>query len=406
MIREFLLNELHNNEFFKGGAVITILTGIGFWLKSFFPWIWGRIRRQFSYTMCIESKTDIYLIFNWWLKNNHSDKYKKVLISVECENRWQENEIKKYKLEENNFDSSFYFWRNGTPIFLQSSREKMEGAHYIGDAYIDRYVLTTYFNRHTLKNLLQDIIEEYNRSLKQKTVSYFYDYKNNQGWDKTGELNVKPFDKIFNREKNELLEDITEFLNSEEYYRDRGILYRRSYLAEGSPGNGKTSTILALADLLKKDVYSLNMSALNDTDQLKYAFQGIKENSFLLLEDLDCTVNGREKINDKINFSTVLNVLDGVYSKKGICTFFTTNHANKLDEALTRCGRMDKKITFENPNRKDVEDMLQLFFGEKRELKNYNNKYSAAQIQEFFIKSETADEAIDKITCTTFSMNQ
>ncbi len=401
-IRQFVVEQLHNNEFFKGGAAIAVLSALGFWLKSFFPWMWGRIKRQFSYTMRIESKTEIYHIFNQWLLENHSDKYKKVVLSVnrvEQEGIFarEKEEPRSYSIKENNFESSFYFWQGRTPVFLESSREKLENASYIENAHIENYTLTTYFNRNTLKKLVNNIVEDYNSKLKEKTQSYLYDYKNYNGWEKTGVLEVKPFDKIFNYEKIELLDDVTNFFNSKDYYLERGLVYKRSYLAEGAPGNGKTSTILALAQKLGKDIYSLNIAALTDSDQLRYAFQGIKENSFLLLEDLDCTVKDREKINDKINFSTVLNVLDGVYSKKGICTFFTTNHADQLDTALTRSGRMDKKITFNNPTQKDVEEMLELFFGEKRKLKKYEAKHSAAQIQEFFIKSKTIEEAIKKI---------
>jgi len=41
--------------------------------------------------------------------------------------------------------------------------------------------------------------------------------------------------------------------------------------------------------------------------------------------------------------------------------------------------------------------MLKLFFGEKKELESYNETHSAAQLQEFFIKSNTIEEAINKI---------
>lgn len=396
-IKQFVIEQVHNNEFFKGGAAIAVLSAVGFWLKSFFPWIWNRIKRQFSYTMRIESKTEVYLIFNWWLQKNHSDKYKKVLISVECENKWKEDEVKKYSLNENNFDSAFYFWRNKTPIFLESSREKLDGAHYLDSAHIDSYTLTTYFNRKTLKNLLNEIVLEYNNSLKEKTASHLMQYYNQDGWRKAVNLGGKTIDKIFNSEKLELLEDLDQFFSSKSLYEHRGTPFKRGYLCEGSPGNGKTTTIIALAQYLKKDIYSLNLTSLNDGNQLRLAFQGVKENSFILIEDVDAMVNGREKINDKINFSELLNVVDGVASQEGVCVFFTTNHPEKLDPALIRCGRIDKRVTFNNPNKEDVEGLLELFFAEKRELKKYKNTHSAAQLQEFFIKSKTIEEAINKI---------
>lgn len=396
-VKLFILDQLKHNEFFKGGAVIAIFSAIGLYLKSFIPWISGRIKRQFSYVVCIESRTDIYLIFNWWLKNNHSNKYKKVLLSAECENRWEEDKIKKYNISENNFDSSFYFWHKKMPIFLESSREKLDGAHYVTESYIDRYTLTTFFNRKTLKSLIDHVVHEYNNSLKEKTASYLMQYYNHDGWRKVTNLGGKTLDKIFNKEKTELLLDLEQFFESKDLYEHRGIPFKRGYLCEGSPGNGKTTTIIALAQYLKKDIYSLNLTSLTDGNQLRLAFQGVKENSFILIEDADCMVNGREKITDKINFSELLNVIDGVGSQEGVCVFFTTNHPEKLDPALIRCGRIDKKITFNNPNQEDVEGMLDLFFGEKVKLERYDNKHSAAQIQEFFIKSKSIEEAINKI---------
>ena len=44
-----------------------------------------------------------------------------------------------------------------------------------------------------------------------------------------------------------LLADVREFIDTPEWYRDRGIPYRRGYLLYGPPGCGKSSFITALA---------------------------------------------------------------------------------------------------------------------------------------------------------------
>merc|ERR1719228_617314 len=44
-----------------------------------------------------------------------------------------------------------------------------------------------------------------------------------------------------------IVADVKEFMMSEQWYRDRGIPYRRGYLLHGPPGCGKTSFIAALA---------------------------------------------------------------------------------------------------------------------------------------------------------------
>ena len=47
-------------------------------------------------------------------------------------------------------------------------------------------------------------------------------------------------------------------------------------------------------------------------------------------------------------FSGLLNAIDGVISSDGTILFMTTNHLEKLDPALVRPGRCDRKIFFDN----------------------------------------------------------
>lgn len=46
----------------------------------------------------------------------------------------------------------------------------------------------------------------------------------------------------------------------------------------------------------------------------------------------------------KVSLSTLLNLIDGVASKQGRLLIMTTNHTKRLDEALIRPGRVDKKV--------------------------------------------------------------
>lgn len=47
-----------------------------------------------------------------------------------------------------------------------------------------------------------------------------------------------------------------------------------------------------------------------------------------------------------MSLSALLNVLDGVASQEGRVLIMTTNHIEKLDAALVRSGRVDKKVEF------------------------------------------------------------
>jgi chaperone BCS1 len=49
----------------------------------------------------------------------------------------------------------------------------------------------------------------------------------------------------------------------------------------------------------------------------------------------------------KISLSALLNILDGVASQEGRVLIMTTNHIDKLDEALIRPGRVDMMVKFD-----------------------------------------------------------
>lgn len=86
-----------------------------------------------------------------------------------------------------------------------------------------------------------------------------------------------------------LLEDAREFLESELWYTERGIPYRRGYLLHGLPGGGKSSLVAAVASELKLPIYVLQISnELLTDDSLHRLFQTMTLTpSILLLEDID-----------------------------------------------------------------------------------------------------------------------
>ena len=101
-----------------------------------------------------------------------------------------------------------------------------------------------------------------------------------------------------------LLEDAREFLESERWYTERGIPYRRGYLLHGIPGGGKSSLVAAVASELKLPIYMLQLSNefLSD-DALQRLFQTMTLNpSIVLLEDIDAASDlVRSRSSDNIN---------------------------------------------------------------------------------------------------------
>ncbi len=73
---------------------------------------------------------------------------------------------------------------------------------------------------------------------------------------------------------------------------------------------------------------------------------GLPNATVLLIEDVDCVFKEKRETTATtgVTLSGLLNALDGVSSREGRVLFLATNHPERLDPALVRPGRVDKKI--------------------------------------------------------------
>ncbi|KAL2155763.1 hypothetical protein VTH82DRAFT_505 [Thermothelomyces myriococcoides] len=187
-------------------------------------------------------------------------------------------------------------------------------------------------------------------------------------WDTTVLRPFRPLETVhFDEEmKQSLVADIETYLdvNTRNFYNKRGIPYRRGYLLYGPPGTGKTSLSLALAGRFKLDLYLLHMPTVDDDNALERLFTALPPRCIVLLEDIDAvSIKRHPRVRDsdrsddsdesdsdrnrgrtwsRCTLSGLLNVLDGVASQEGRIVLMTSNHADKLDKALIRPGRVDK----------------------------------------------------------------
>ncbi|GIY76003.1 mitochondrial chaperone BCS1 [Caerostris extrusa] len=150
-----------------------------------------------------------------------------------------------------------------------------------------------------------------------------------------------------------ILSDVRDFINTPQWYSERGIPYRRGYLLYGPPGCGKSSFITALAGELEYSICILNLSERGLTDdRLQHLMSVAPQQSIILLEDIDAAFVKREESSatkvayeglNRVTFSGLLNMLDGVVSAEARILFMTTNYLERLDAALIRPGRVDVK---------------------------------------------------------------
>lgn len=144
-----------------------------------------------------------------------------------------------------------------------------------------------------------------------------------------------------------LLADLQRFYGARERYAELGIPWRRGYLLYGPPGTGKTSLVTALASELRLNVCTLSLASPVVTDEkIHTLLAGVPQRSLLLIEDVDAFFRQRDAAHAQVrlSFSGFLNALDGVATQEGNVLFMTTNHAEQLDPALIRAGRIDERV--------------------------------------------------------------
>ncbi|KAH6833429.1 P-loop containing nucleoside triphosphate hydrolases superfamily protein [Perilla frutescens var. hirtella] len=182
------------------------------------------------------------------------------------------------------------------------------------------------------------------------------------------------------KKKKEIMDDLIEFTKAKDYYKKIGKPWKRGYLLYGPPGTGKSTMIAAIANFLHYDVYDLELTAVKDNTNLRKIMIEISKRAIVVIEDIDCSLHitgrrkrkksdqmdddrkkddlpedtfkkakddgGDDKEDSKVTLSGLLNFMDGLWSASGgeRIFVFTTNHVEKIDDALIRRGRMDKHI--------------------------------------------------------------
>ena len=173
--------------------------------------------------------------------------------------------------------------------------------------------------------------------------------------------------------KNDLITYLTHFKNNKHLYHEFGISYKGGIILSGEPGCGKTSSIIACATYLSKDIYYIDLSQIKTNTDLKLCMEYIskqsKQGGVVIFEDIDCMTDivkkrndnnnheqqeyekirepffqNKNEENDKLSLSFLLNVLDGTMSPQDVLFIITTNHINVLDPAIFRSGRMDINV--------------------------------------------------------------
>lgn len=399
-----------DSEFLSGAFLLSIMAGVILSLKSVLKVVWNRIRRKLIYTVKIEQTDDLFLYMERWLIHYHEKEYRSVIAYIgdiyipdssskvgssngESEDGMSSDsgvEVPKEKVKYRQEDDTIIIKIKGSYIKIYKGREKLENASTLFSLYFDHFSISIFLFKFKVKELIDEVID-FNQKFKitiDKSEVYTWDGYHN--WNRLTDVRLKSFDQVILpvNVKDSLILDLNLFLTRENWYKEKAIAYKRGYLFYGSPGNGKTSLAVAMADYLNKSIYSVTISEIMGDSNMRSLFKGVKANAVLLFEDVDTMFEKRKS--KKISFSTFLNCLDGVFYRHGLIVIMTTNHIEKLDSALIRDGRIDFKVEIINPEFEQVKDYMELFYGRSLDIlkDGYNSRFPMSEIQKICMGGE------------------
>jgi len=171
--------------------------------------------------------------------------------------------------------------------------------------------------------------------------------------------------------RQSIKDDLEFWIASEDLYRRKNIPYRKGYLFEGPPGNGKTAVARVILSAYDFAAYSFNFSnpKMNDED-LRDAFEEAATSapSVFLMEDIDRIFTRTGMSHSNVTKEGLFNCLDGVATYSGLVVIATANNPEVLDKAIRhRPGRFDVPIRFGNPEYPQREEFLLRLLGDPNE---------------------------------------
>ncbi len=152
-----------------------------------------------------------------------------------------------------------------------------------------------------------------------------------------------------------LREDYETFWESEPWFMEQGLPYRRGFLLYGPPGNGKTTVARIMACHPQVSSFSIDFSCDGmPNTALTEMFQAAEDKApaLVILEDLDRVFGAGAAGNQRaITLQHLLSCLDGLATQNGIVVVATANDPTTLDPAiLKRPGRFDRLAAFPSPS--------------------------------------------------------
>lgn len=217
-------------------------------------------------------------------------------------------------------------------------------------------------------NKIHKIITDNNNSI--ADVTYMISGKNNEEFSSSAvKFKGRDLSTIFL--ENHVVESITthldKFLENKDIYLERDIIFKTGILLHGNPGTGKTSLLNGIAKKYGMYLVIIDMSKFKDLniDLLTLSLNSDTRRYLIALEDIDCIIANRDDKDiareDREVINKLLKFLDSNSSPTNVVFMATTNHLERLDDALRREGRFDLTVEVNGIFKNKVIEMCKSF---------------------------------------------
>lgn len=369
---------------------------LGFWFKDVPMRIFSFVKRQCTTTLDITSAHNSFYNLMRFFEDNYAEKNFRTFKLTN--GKWGNNDIATIGI---GYGSHIIRFKK-LFMFVNLEKESSEGTE------IDKETITiTKFGRSRKK------FDEFFKaiSVNKQRENNIQIYRMKDYWYPMSQIPKRAMNTVFLEEakKSVVLQTIKDFTNAEKWYVDNGIPYHLGIMLYGSPGTGKSSMIKAIASYMNYDIYYLPVSNLV---KLEDSMDTMPNRSIIVIEDIDCQNVLHDRSNNSgdttaskikaasdelsaVNFSDVLNTIDGVCSTHGRILITTTNHIEKLDPAFLRPGRIDLKIEIGFINVEILNQFLRRFFGkEVGAVFTIKEKLTCAELQNLLLQKKTYEDIL------------
>lgn len=364
---EWLSPYIEGNDFLSGGFILMTLGAVVAYCRKLPAQIWNFIVRQLSVSVELRNEDKIFAEFERWAEDQPFIRRVRFVVATSA---------KGDRVLTPAPGRHFFRFQSKIVFMLRDRNEDS-----IASCLPEKITLSFFPCRN------QDYIREFLKKVESATAEEErFDVWLNDKWFNARRRELSS---VILPKASDLMEDIRWFMDSREWYDERGLDYKRGYLLYGPPGNGKTSLVRGIASSLGLPLQVINLRELTNDSALA-GHMATRHPQVVLLEDLDCHTLSKSRASirasedeesapsdrgksdsgnttnesgmTRVTMSGLLNAIDGVIQAEGRLLFITTNYYDDLDSALLRPGRIDRIIEVGNAIPEQAEALYRRFY--------------------------------------------